>query len=85
MARRANVETRVESILDTKRPLARRIGVVGTLLLLAVMIPTVLLSASLRPAEDEATSRTETAAESKNRYTSSSRYGHIEQSGSHVE
>ena len=51
MARRINVETRIDAILDVHRPPAKRLGVVGTGLLLVVMIPAVCVFAGLGPAE----------------------------------
>ena len=51
MARRINVETRIDAILDVRRPPAKRLGVVGTGLLLVVMIPAVCVFAGLGPAE----------------------------------
>ena len=52
MARKPNVETRINAILDAKRPLARRLGVVGAVLLIATTIPAILLAAALRPADE---------------------------------
>ncbi len=49
MARKADVETRIDAILDSTRPLARHIGVFGALLLVATAVPAVLLAAALRP------------------------------------
>ena len=49
MARKPNVETRIDAILDASRPLARRLGAMGILILLAIGIPAILLAAALRP------------------------------------
>ena len=49
MARKANVESRIDAILDSKRPLAKRLGLPAVLLLLTTTIPAVLLAAALGP------------------------------------
>jgi beta-lactamase regulating signal transducer with metallopeptidase domain len=53
MARKPNVETRIDAILDVGRPLARRLGVLGVICLLAIGIPAILLAAALRTAADD--------------------------------
>ncbi len=50
MARSSNVETRIDAILDTERPLAKRVGWRGTLLLFTLVLPVVWVSAALRTA-----------------------------------
>lgn len=47
MAVRPAVEHRIEAILDERRPLARHVGRLATLILLAVVTPTVLLTAGI--------------------------------------
>ncbi len=47
MAARPAVEDRIEAILDDRRPLARRVGWLGTLVLLAVITPAMLLAAGI--------------------------------------
>jgi hypothetical protein len=54
MARKPNVETRIDAILDAGRPLARRLGTVGAIVLLLCGATAVLLAAALRTAADEA-------------------------------
>ncbi|MGO8748891.1 MAG: carboxypeptidase regulatory-like domain-containing protein [Thermoguttaceae bacterium] len=49
MARKANVVKRIEAILDNDRPLSRKIGAVGALLLFCIVAPLVFLAAGLRP------------------------------------
>ena len=53
MARKPNVETRIEAILDSGRPLARRLGAWGIACLIAIGIPAILLSAALRASSDD--------------------------------
>ena len=53
MARKPNVETRIDAILDVGRPLARRLGALGVICLLAIGIPAILLAAALRTAADD--------------------------------
>jgi beta-lactamase regulating signal transducer with metallopeptidase domain/biopolymer transport protein ExbD len=53
MARRANVETRIDAILDSKRPLARRISRVAMIGLVVIGIPAALLAAALQTATDD--------------------------------
>ncbi len=72
MARKANVVERIEAILDNDRPLSRRIGAAGALLLVGIMAPVVFLAAGLRPttptvaAEPAATTvKSEKVADSK--------------------
>ncbi len=48
MARKANVVKRIEAIIDDDRPLSRRIGAAGGVLLACLMTPLVLLAAGLR-------------------------------------
>jgi beta-lactamase regulating signal transducer with metallopeptidase domain len=48
MARKASVVKRIEAIIDNDRPLSRKIGAVGALLLLCLMAPLVFLAAGLR-------------------------------------
>ncbi len=48
MAARPAVENRIEAILDDRRPLARRLGWVGSLVLLAVVVPLVLVAGGIR-------------------------------------
>jgi len=62
MARTTRVESRIESILDAERPLARRLGWVGRLTILAAAAPVVFLAAALR-SEDKLTQVTEKPAE----------------------
>ena len=62
MARRPNVETRIDAILDHKRPLARRLSLIGAMLLMLIAIPAVFLAAALRPAEAPAEQNAATAA-----------------------
>ncbi len=47
MAARPMVERRIEAILDDRRPLARRVGWLGTLLLLVAITPAILLAAGI--------------------------------------
>jgi beta-lactamase regulating signal transducer with metallopeptidase domain/protocatechuate 3,4-dioxygenase beta subunit len=56
MAARPMVEQRIEAILDDRRPLARRVGWVGTLLLVMAITPAILLAAGItaESANDEA-------------------------------
>ncbi len=60
MARSANVEARITAILDLKRPLARRIGRFGIAVLAAIVAPTILLAAALRPAVEQAPAEPDT-------------------------
>ena len=53
MARKPNVETRIVAILDTSRPLARRLGALGVMGLLVTGLPAILLAAALQPAAKE--------------------------------
>ena len=53
MAHKPNVETRIDAILDVGRPLARRLGALGVICLLAIGIPAILLAAALRTAGDD--------------------------------
>ena len=53
MARCPKVENRINAILDMKRPLARRMGLLGVVALAAAAVPAVLLAAALRPGESE--------------------------------
>lgn len=53
MARRSNVETRINTILDFHRPLTKRLNWATTLLLLGVIIPAIALAAALRPSAGE--------------------------------
>ena len=54
MARKPNVETRIDAILDAGRPLARRLSVLGAIVLLVSGATAVLLAAALRTdAEDK--------------------------------
>ena len=49
MARRSNVETRINAILDFARPLSKRLTWTSTLLLLGALAPLVTLAAAVRP------------------------------------
>lgn len=60
MARSANVEARITAILDLKRPLARRIGRFGVAVLAAIVAPTILFAAALRPASEQAPAESDT-------------------------
>ena len=51
MAARPAVEERIEAILDDRRPLARRLTLIGSLALLAITVPLMLLAAGLRAEE----------------------------------
>lgn len=62
MARKANVVKRIEAIIDDDRPLSRRIGVTGALLLLCVAAPLVLLAAGLRSTAPTVAAEAETAS-----------------------
>ncbi len=53
MARKPNVETRIDAILDATRPLARRIGRLGAITLLVVGATAILLAAALRTVADD--------------------------------
>ena len=67
MARSADVESRIDAILDMDRPLSKRMGWKSTALLLAAMLPTFWLAAALRaekPNESDVESQIET--ENKN-------------------
>lgn len=50
MARSADVESRIDAILDIDRPLSKRMGWKGTAVLIAAMLPTFWLAAALRGA-----------------------------------
>jgi hypothetical protein len=54
MARTSIIESRINAILDVRRPLARQLGCPGMLVLLAVVIPVVVFVASLRAEETPA-------------------------------
>jgi beta-lactamase regulating signal transducer with metallopeptidase domain len=60
MARQAQVESRIEAVIDARRPLCRRLGWQGLAMLLAIAVPLVTSIAALQPAgtavaeEDEA-------------------------------
>jgi len=47
MARVSQVEHRINAILDTRRPLARRIGWTGAILLACIMLPAVIFTAGV--------------------------------------
>ncbi|MFV0445216.1 MAG: M56 family metallopeptidase, partial [Planctomycetaceae bacterium] len=53
MARRSNVENRIHSILDSRRPLTQRLTRATALLLVSVIIPVIALAAALQPAGEE--------------------------------
>ena len=53
MAVRPTVEHRIETILDERRPLSRRVGWLATLLLAAVIAPAVLLAAGITAERSE--------------------------------
>lgn len=53
MARTSAVEFRIDAILDASRPLARRIGRRGALMIVAIAIPFVLLTAALRAGDPQ--------------------------------
>ncbi len=55
MARTPQVERRINAILDARRPLARRLGVVGAIALVVVAVPLVLLAAGLKPGAPDVT------------------------------
>ena len=61
MARKPNVETRIDAILDASRPLARRIGALGVICLLAIGVPAILLAAALQPATEDTNQKSEPA------------------------
>ena len=61
MTARPAVEDRIEAILDDRRPLARRLGWVGSAVLLAVVVPLVLVAGGIRA--DGTKSGTDPAAE----------------------
>jgi beta-lactamase regulating signal transducer with metallopeptidase domain len=65
MARIPRVERRINAILDARRPLARRLSLQGALVLVAIAVPVVLVSASLQADEDKPV-----AAETPDRTTS---------------
>ena len=73
MARRPAVETRIDAILDDSRPLAQRLGAIGGVCLLAVVLPAVFVTASLRATQNEesveAADDTLAAAEDENMIT----------------
>jgi beta-lactamase regulating signal transducer with metallopeptidase domain len=50
MARKANVVKRIEAILDSDRPLSRRIGAARALLLVCIVAPLAILTVGLRAA-----------------------------------
>lgn len=54
MARKANVVRRIEAIIDRDRPLARRLGTLAALLLLAAVVPLIFLAAGLRASDSSA-------------------------------
>jgi beta-lactamase regulating signal transducer with metallopeptidase domain len=54
MARQAQVETRIEAVIDDRRPLCRRLGWRGLAMLLAVAVPLVTGIAALKPASPAA-------------------------------
>lgn len=62
MARKANVVKRIEAILDDDRPLSRKIGVTGALLLVCFVAPLVLVAAGLRSTAPTIAAETETTA-----------------------
>jgi len=53
MARTSQVESRIDAILDAKRPLARRLGWRRAVTLTAVILPLVLFAASVRAVDKE--------------------------------
>jgi hypothetical protein len=55
MARTPQIEHRINAILDSRRPLARRLGLAGALALVAIAVPLVLLAAGLKPDAPEVT------------------------------
>lgn len=57
MARRPNVERRILSILDTNRPLSRRLTWSATLLLVTMILPLVAVAAALKPAGQSSTEK----------------------------
>jgi beta-lactamase regulating signal transducer with metallopeptidase domain/protocatechuate 3,4-dioxygenase beta subunit/5-hydroxyisourate hydrolase-like protein (transthyretin family) len=63
MARRANVESRIHSILDFTRPLSKRLSPAMTWLLLGCTVPAIAIAAALRPAGFEQTDATQDVAE----------------------
>jgi beta-lactamase regulating signal transducer with metallopeptidase domain/protocatechuate 3,4-dioxygenase beta subunit len=82
MARCSSVETRIDSILDSRRPLSQRLTRGTALVLVAVIVPLIALAAALRPStgkeeaplavvaeEDQNDVATETAAESSTEYS----------------
>ena len=54
MARKPNVETRIDAILDAERPLARRLSALGAIVLLVSGATAILLAAALRTSADDA-------------------------------
>ena len=62
MARKANVVKRIEAIIDNDRPLSRKIGATGALLLVCVMAPLVFLAAGLRSTAPTIAAEAETTA-----------------------
>ncbi len=65
MARTAQVESRIDAILDAKRPLARQLGKRKAAILAAVVLPFVLLTASVRAVAEERNTRGEQAVTDK--------------------
>ena len=61
MARTSQVESRIDAILDDKRPLARRLGGRGLAALAAVVLPLVLLAASVRAVDEDGNTTAEQA------------------------
>ena len=54
MARKPNVETRIDAILDASRPLARRLGTLSAITLLLTGSTAILLAAAIRTSADDA-------------------------------
>lgn len=63
MARKANVVRRIEAIIDRDRPLARRLGTLAALLLLAAVVPLIFLAAGLRASDSNGAVEEEAVAE----------------------
>jgi beta-lactamase regulating signal transducer with metallopeptidase domain len=53
MARQSNVEHRINTILDFRRPLSKRLTWATSLLLIAAIVPMIGLAAALRPSTQE--------------------------------
>ena len=53
MARKPNVETRIDAILDASRPLARRLGALGVITLFACGASAILVAAALRTSAED--------------------------------